>query len=96
MKLSDAVRDFQYRWVKYGLLVNRGNIRALSRMSGKSPATMDRWVRLLGLQDYARSLRYADNSLYRGLGLTGVRHVAVRHASDLVVVLAVVGILGIA
>lgn len=60
MKLSEAVREFQTRFVTYALVEAHGNIRQAARIIGKSPATMDRWVGVLGLRDYARHLRYTN------------------------------------
>ena len=57
MKLNDAVREFQHGFIKYGLTINHGNIRATARMLGKHPATMQRWVQTLSLDMYARDLR---------------------------------------
>ena len=61
MKLSAAVREFQTRWVRYALIESHGNIRQAAKAMGKSPATLDRWVRILELEDFARSLRRASN-----------------------------------
>ena len=61
MKLSAALREFQTRWVTYALIESHGNIRQAARLMGKPPATLDRWVRLLGLAAFARELRYTSN-----------------------------------
>lgn len=72
MKLSAAVREFQTRWVRYALIDSHGNIRQAAAKMGKSPATLDRWVRLLELEDFARHLRRASN---RQLAAMAVRTV---------------------
>jgi transcriptional regulator with GAF, ATPase, and Fis domain len=61
MKLTEAVKDFQYKVIKYFLLVNHGNIRKTAKCLGKHPATIQRWVQLLNLQNYADELRRSDN-----------------------------------
>ena len=60
MKLNEAVREFQTRWIRYALIENYGNIRKTAKSMGKSPATMQRWVQLLELDRFARNLRYTS------------------------------------
>lgn len=60
-KLCDAVRQFQERFVTYALIESGGNIRQAAKILGKSPATMDRWIGILGLRGFACTLRHARN-----------------------------------
>jgi hypothetical protein len=60
MKLTEALRQFQTRWVVYALIESHGNIRQAAKLLGKHPATMQRWVTLLKLTDFARTLRYSN------------------------------------
>lgn len=58
MKLSEAVLEFKRRFVLYALVEAHGDIKRAAKIIGQHPATMDRWVGILGLRAYARSLRY--------------------------------------
>jgi hypothetical protein len=62
LRIDVILKDFQKGLIKYGLIMNGGNIRATARMFHKSPVTMARWVTICDLDDYARSLRFASNA----------------------------------
>jgi Bacterial regulatory protein, Fis family len=77
MRLSEVVREFQTRFVQYALVEAHGNIRQAAKILGKSPATLDRWVGLLGLRDFARRLRYVRACVVvRRVGMAAVLGVA--------------------
>jgi hypothetical protein len=42
--------------------MNGGNIRKTARFLHKSPATMQRWVTICDLEEFARGLRFASNA----------------------------------
>ncbi len=77
MKLSEAVREFQTRFVRYALIETHGNIRQAAKLLGKNPATVDRWVGLLGLRDFARRIRLGRvHVMVRRIGMAAVLGVA--------------------
>lgn len=62
MRIDVILKDFQKGVIKYGLVMSGGNIRATARMFGKSSATMQRWVTVCDLDEFARGLRFASNA----------------------------------
>jgi hypothetical protein len=67
MRIDIILKDFQKGLIKYGLILNGGNIRATARMFGKSPVTLARWVTICDLDQFARSLRFSSNAELRQL-----------------------------
>lgn len=67
MRIDVLIKDFQKGVIKYALIMNGGNIRKTARFLGKTPATMQRWVTICDLDEYARSLRFASNAELRHL-----------------------------
>lgn len=57
MTISDEVRQFKTRLIRGMLERNHGNIRKTARNLGATPASMQRWVRTLDLDDFAKQLR---------------------------------------
>ena len=57
MRISDEIRQFKTRLIRGVLEQTHGNIRQTARHLGTKPATMQRWVTLLGLDVLARDLR---------------------------------------
>jgi hypothetical protein len=62
MRIDVLIRDFQKGVIKYALIVNGGNIRKTARFLHKTPATMQRWVTICELEEFARGLRFASNA----------------------------------
>lgn len=56
--VKPEVREYQKRLVTYALIESHGNIRKAARILGKHPITMDRWITILGLREFARRCRY--------------------------------------
>lgn len=57
MKISDEIREFKTRLIRGVLERTHGNIRRTARALGTKPATMQRWVKILGLHQFACDLR---------------------------------------
>ena len=55
--LTEQVRDFKTRVIRYALEHNHGNIRKTARYLGTKPQLMQRWVKRLELAEFARDLR---------------------------------------
>jgi hypothetical protein len=57
VRLSEQVREFKGKLIRMALERTHGNIRKSARWLGENPTTMARWVRMLGLDEFARDLR---------------------------------------
>lgn len=56
--LSEKVRNYKSKLIRFALEKHHGNIRAAARELGETPSTMQRWVAILELGSMARDLRY--------------------------------------
>ena len=57
MNVPEQIKAFRRRMIVYALKKHHGNIRAAAREIGFTPGAMERWVRILELNDAARELR---------------------------------------
>lgn len=57
MTISEEIKAYKKRLIVHALRHNEGNIRATARSLGTPSTNLDRWLRELGLVDYAYRLR---------------------------------------
>ena len=57
MRLSEQVREFKTKLIRMALERTHGNIRKSARWLGENPTTVARWIRVLGLDEFASGLR---------------------------------------